>query len=118
MIRLSVHTYRVSVRIIKIQIICLLALILTLPAGVWAKPTTPEQARTVVENWLALDATPLGVPLGQTKEVKTTAPEQARTDEENRLSVDTAPLDTPQARRLKKLKPISIRTPRPIMWST
>ena len=26
----------------------------------WAKPTTPEQARTVVFNWLGLDAVPLG----------------------------------------------------------
>ncbi|MBU4354940.1 MAG: C10 family peptidase [Proteobacteria bacterium] len=72
MVRLPVHAYRLSKSIIKIQIICLLALILALPAGVWAKPTTPEQARTVVENWLALDSTPLGAPLGpQIKEVKT-----------------------------------------------
>ena len=41
-------------------------------AGACAKPTTPEQARTVVLNWLGLDAAPLGATLGrQIKEVQT-----------------------------------------------
>ncbi|MBU4448589.1 MAG: hypothetical protein KKD99_08385, partial [Proteobacteria bacterium] len=93
MVRLPVHAYRLSKSIIKIQIICLLALILALPAGVWAKPTTPEQARTVVENWLALDSTPLGSSLGrQVKEAGTSTSEQDKTAAENWLGLDAAPL--------------------------
>ncbi|MGB5748842.1 MAG: C10 family peptidase [Desulfobacterales bacterium] len=34
-------------------------------AVIFAAPTTPEQARTVVENWLALDATPLDASIGE-----------------------------------------------------
>ena len=38
----------------------------------WAKPTTPEQARSVVSNWLGLEAAPMGAPLGgQVREVQT-----------------------------------------------
>jgi len=40
--------------------------------GAWAKPTTPEQAKTVVLNWLSLDALPLGAAMGrQIKEIQT-----------------------------------------------
>jgi hypothetical protein len=71
-ISLSIQVYRLLTRVIVIQVIGLLALILSLPVGVWAKPTTPEQARTVVENWLGLEAAPLGAALGrQLLEVKT-----------------------------------------------
>ncbi|MBN1277754.1 MAG: C10 family peptidase [Deltaproteobacteria bacterium] len=41
-------------------------------SAVWAAPASPEQARDVVENWLALDGSPLGARLGQqTKSVIT-----------------------------------------------
>ena len=40
----------------------------------WANPTTPEQARSVVLNWLGLEAAPLHAPLGgQVSEVQTFA---------------------------------------------
>ena len=101
---LAVRGYRLSTRIIKIQIFCLLALILALPSGVWAKPTTPEQARTVVENWLALDAAPLGVPLGrQIKAGQPSAPEQAGTDADTWPGSDTAPLGTPPGPQIKEV---------------
>jgi len=49
----------------------LAAMLLSVP-GAWAEPTTPEQARTVVHNWLGLDAVPLGTRMGrQVKEVQT-----------------------------------------------
>jgi hypothetical protein len=97
---LAVRGYRLSTRIIKIQIFCLLALILALPSGVWAKPTTPEQARTVVENWLALDAAPMGVPLGRQI---TASPEQAGTDADTWPGSDTAPLGTPPGPQIKEV---------------
>jgi hypothetical protein len=50
----------------------LLLLLILVPAGAWAKPTTPGQAQLVVTNWLRLDWKPLGCPLGQEiKEVQT-----------------------------------------------
>jgi hypothetical protein len=50
----------------------LLATSLLAVSGAWAKPTTPQQARTAVLNWLGLDALPLGAALGrQIKEVQT-----------------------------------------------
>jgi len=53
-------------------LVWLLAAVLLTVSGAWAKPTTPEQARTVVLNWLGLDAAPLGAALGrQIKEVQT-----------------------------------------------
>ena len=53
-------------------LVWLLATTLLVVTGAWAKPTTPEQARTVVLNWLGLDALPLNAPLGrQIKEVQT-----------------------------------------------
>ena len=62
-------------------VIFLLIIMFLTVSGAWAKPTTPEQARAVVENWLALDAAPLGSPLGQhITEAKPTTPEQARVD--------------------------------------
>jgi hypothetical protein len=52
--------------------IWLLAAALLAVSGAWAKPTTPEQARTLVLNWLGLDAAPLGARLGrQIKQVQT-----------------------------------------------
>jgi hypothetical protein len=101
MISLSDQAYRLSTRIIKIQVICLLALILALPTGVWAKPTTPEQARTAVENWLALEATPLGAPLGrQIKEVKASASEEAGTAVDKSPGLDATALG-PQIKEVK-----------------
>jgi hypothetical protein len=45
-----------------------------LVTGAWARPTTPEQARRVVLNWLTLDPQPLGARLSpQVKEVQTFA---------------------------------------------
>jgi hypothetical protein len=94
--RSPVHAYQPSKSVIKIQIICLLALILALPAGVWAKPTTPEQARTVVENWLALDATPLGVPLvQQVKEIGTYTTVQGGSSGENAPGSKAEPAASP-----------------------
>ncbi len=46
-------------------LICLVLLVFA-PVAAWAKPTTPDQARRVVQNWLLLDLKPLGCPLGQT----------------------------------------------------
>ena len=52
--------------------ICLLAAVLLAVSAAWAKPTTPDQARKVVLNWLGKDALPLGAPLGrQVKQVQT-----------------------------------------------
>ncbi len=52
--------------------ICLLVAGLLAATGAWAKPTTPEQATAVVQNWLAKEATPMGSPLGgQIREVQT-----------------------------------------------
>lgn len=49
----------------------LTALLLGVPSS-WARPTTPQQARTAVLNWLGLDARPLGAPMGrQIREVQT-----------------------------------------------
>ena len=42
-----------------------LMLLMLLPPGAWARPTTPDQAQQVVRNWLLLDWKPLGAPLGQ-----------------------------------------------------
>ncbi len=53
-------------------LIWLLATALLAVSGAWAKPTTPQQAQTVVQNWLGLDALPLGARMGrQIKEVQT-----------------------------------------------
>jgi len=50
----------------------LLAATLLTSGGAWAKPTTPEEAQTVVQNWLGLDAAPLGAAMGRKiKEVQT-----------------------------------------------
>ncbi len=49
----------------------LAALLLAVPET-WARPTSPQQARTAVLNWLGLDARPLGARMGrQVKEVQT-----------------------------------------------
>ncbi len=53
-------------------VICLLAAVLLAVSAAWAKPTTPDQAKKVVLNWVGKDALPLGAHLGrQTKEVQT-----------------------------------------------
>ena len=65
---------RLSGTMAKGLLIGLLFVAWLLVTGAWAKPTTPEQAKTVVANWLSLDAQPLGSPLGQqVKEVQTVA---------------------------------------------
>jgi hypothetical protein len=56
----------------KSLMIFLVAFLLFSTSGVWAKPTTSEQATQVVSIWLGLDAQPLGAPMGrQIKEVQT-----------------------------------------------
>jgi hypothetical protein len=51
-----------------------LALLLLWISGAWANPTTSDQARTVVANWLYLAPHPLGQPLAQqVKDVRTFA---------------------------------------------
>ena len=53
-------------------VICLLAAVSLAVSAAWAKPTTPDQARKVVLNWVGKEARPLGAPLGgQIKEVQT-----------------------------------------------
>jgi probable HAF family extracellular repeat protein len=50
--------------------------ILASASGVWGKPTTPEQARGVVQTWLAPQKPPLGISLpSKVKEVVTFADE-------------------------------------------
>ena len=59
---------------LKIGIIgvALLAMALIVAPGARAKPTTPEQAKQVVQNWLSLDSQPLGAFLGpHVQEVQT-----------------------------------------------
>jgi len=49
-----------------------LVILLLFAAGAWARPTTPEQAKNAVLNWLGKEARPMGAPLGgQIKEVQT-----------------------------------------------
>lgn len=51
---------------------CLLAAALLSVSAAWARSTTPDQAKAVVRNWLALEAAPLKTPLGgQIKEIQT-----------------------------------------------
>ena len=53
-------------------LLCLLMAALLFATAAWAKPTTPEQARSVVLNWLGLEAAPMGAPLGgQIRQVQT-----------------------------------------------
>jgi hypothetical protein len=53
-------------------VVWLLAAALLAVPGAWAKPTTPEQAKTAVLNWLGLNALPLRAPMGrQFKNVQT-----------------------------------------------
>ena len=47
----------------KLAILCLAFWLL--PSAVVAKPTTPDQARQVVQGWLARDGRPLGAIMGQ-----------------------------------------------------
>lgn len=47
----------------KLAILCLAFCLL--PASVFANPTTPDQARLVVQGWLARDARPLATIMGQ-----------------------------------------------------
>ncbi|MFH1595910.1 MAG: C10 family peptidase [Pseudomonadota bacterium] len=57
--------------IIRLATCLLLAIILSVTAA-WAAPTTPEQAAKVVQNWLGLNAQPMGTPMGrQVNEVQT-----------------------------------------------
>jgi len=61
------------VRVIKI-VASLLVVILLSAGGAWAGPTTPEQAKALVQNWLGREARPLGAPLGgQIRQVQTFA---------------------------------------------
>jgi len=55
---------RLRAQIVKIFTLCacLLAFGISITT---AAPTTPEQARAVVENWLSLDATPLDTSIGE-----------------------------------------------------
>ena len=63
---------RISGTILVRLVICLLVAVLLAVSAAWAKPTTPDQAKKVVLNWLGKDAVPLGAPLGrQIKEVQT-----------------------------------------------
>jgi hypothetical protein len=54
-------------------IITILPLVISLlfTTCVWARPTTPEQAKNVVQNWLGKEPRPMGAPLGeQIKEIQ------------------------------------------------
>ncbi len=59
-------------RILGRLAVYLLVIVLVSVTGAWARPTTPEEAGTVVANWLGLDARPLGAAMGrEVKEVRT-----------------------------------------------
>jgi hypothetical protein len=61
-------------RVIGRVAICLLVLVLLWVSGAWAAPTSAEQARTVVANWLILSPQPQGARLSQqVKDVQTFA---------------------------------------------
>jgi len=61
-------------RIIGRVALTFVALILLWVSGVWAAPTTAEQARTAVANWLVLSPQPLGASLSpQIRDVQTFA---------------------------------------------
>lgn len=65
---------RASVILIIRLATCLLLAILLPFTVAWAEPTTPEQAAKVVQNWLGLNAQPLGISMGrQVKHVQTFA---------------------------------------------
>jgi len=82
-------------------VICLIVAVLLAVSAAWAKPTTPDQAKNVVLNWLAKDATPLGARLGaQGKEGKTFK----RQDTENWPDVEKAPLGAPPGPQIKEVK--------------
>ncbi|MCX5890806.1 MAG: C10 family peptidase [Deltaproteobacteria bacterium] len=52
--------------------ILILSATLLFAASAWPRPTTPEQARAMVGNWLGLEAKPMGASLGaQIREVQT-----------------------------------------------
>ncbi len=54
------------------QVICFVAVVLSYATGAWAFPTTADQARNMVQNWLSLEELPMGSPLGgQIKELQT-----------------------------------------------
>ena len=54
---------------------CLLAAFLLSAPQLGASPTTPEQARQVVENWLSLEARPLGADLFRSVQQVTAYPQ-------------------------------------------
>ena len=54
---------RISARIVKISVAYIAIFVLGTVMAL-AAPTSPEQARTVVENWLQIDATPLNTHIG------------------------------------------------------
>ena len=63
---------RISNTVAKGLVIGLLVVVMLSATGAWATPTTPEQARGVVQNWLGKEAAPMGSPLGgQIREVQT-----------------------------------------------
>jgi cell wall-associated NlpC family hydrolase len=56
----------------KLAVCLLAAAALLCLHDAWARPTSPEQARSVAQNWLAQEARPMGANLGrQIKEVQT-----------------------------------------------
>jgi hypothetical protein len=60
-----------------VQAICLIILLFWGVSDTWARPTTPDEAKTVVQGWLSLGATPLMTSMGQqVKEVKTYSSEE------------------------------------------
>jgi hypothetical protein len=58
-------------RIRSKPLVLLLVILLAAVTGAWARPTTPEQAGTVVAHWLVLDPRPLGAAMApRVKEVR------------------------------------------------
>lgn len=83
-------------------LVFLLLFISLTASGVWARPTTPDEARAVVENWLALDAMPLGAPLGrQVESVDVIAPDRTRDDIAKETGVDASLPSEPVRNRIK-----------------
>lgn len=56
---------KTSGRLLGKLVVCLLAIALFSVAGAWARPTTPEEARNLVTNWLGLDARPMDAGMSQ-----------------------------------------------------
>lgn len=56
---------RLIALLLKLAALCLLALVIFPASELWAKPTTADEARLVVDTWRTKEARPLGAILGE-----------------------------------------------------